>query len=276
MMKRTLTLIALLTFFSTFLAAQARFEIVTEVEGIVAVGDSVFLTIPVTPTGTLDVRVDGLNLSGIIVGGNALLEGIFTLDGPRATDVVPAAAGELSPTALTGRIVDIDKQEIEMGRIQITLLGGWVIVVPVDAALKDEFGNSLELSDFDKGFEKDDFVKAEGKILAGWFVASELKITPEFVCPTGSQHLKTATKFLEYQYKETVERCVQREGGLTGPTQIGITNYEVSSESTLTVGKYVQDERHGLWITMFNTSLVYAECFYHQGELVDGDEACPE
>ena len=276
MMKRTLALIALLTFFSPFLAAQGWFEVVGKV--VADPGpDPVSLTLelqPGPPSLTIDIRVEGLDFTGIDFAENIQLEGIFTLDGARATAIAPG--GELSAKELTGIITDIYINPEDEDEREVTLLGGWVISVPVDATLKDLNGNPLDLiaaphPDDDTVFRFGDFVKAEGEILAGWFTASEMTIVEEFVCPGGAT--LTHTSVLEPElYEDHEDFCLQKKGGFQGRARFTRTDWddEGVSDATITVGRYTQNERHGLWITLFETGAVRLECFYQQDELLFG------
>jgi hypothetical protein len=294
MMKRTLVLIVLLTFFSPFVAAQARFEIVTEVKTV----NSDVLTIQVAPTQFIPIEVTGLDLTDIAEGSVVKMEGILPLGGPVATEVELLGLNEEVIPELTGTIEKTVNTTVGEDILrEVTLYGGWVIRVDGSAELKDLEGFPLELcndpadspDDSCSGnvFKPGNFVRAEGVISQeigeeGLFIASEMKIVEDWPCPTGAKHMHHHV-FEEDYYADDEEYCLQPQkntgGLLTGRARIKNTDYDDLVgvlDATITIGKYVKDERHGLWITLSDAGTVRFKCFYNQGDLVDGDEACFE
>jgi hypothetical protein len=111
-----------------------------------------------------------------------------------------------------------------------------------------------------------------------------MKIVKEFICPQNAvlQHFHT---FEEGAYEDDQDFCVRtkrRGETIDGRTRIKRTTVDELDDpiATITAGRYNGDQRHGLWITIFEFGQVIQECFYNHGTvmvgLLDGDDtSCP-
>jgi hypothetical protein len=176
--------------------------------------------------------------------------------------------------------------DIDVTNHEITLRGGWVISVG-DAEIKDLYKNPLVLCDSacpDNVLKLEDFVFALLDPLEDSFTATEINIVEELVCPQGAAPTHVHV-FEEGLYEDGEDFCLQTnrrgETTLQGRVRITRTEYDGDGEwdATITVGRYAQNQRQGLWITLSEAGSVRLECVYVLDtlvpELLDGENGCP-
>jgi hypothetical protein len=217
-------------------------------------------------------EVDDSILNDSLIGTAVKIEAFDTVDGLIALEILPDDS--LNPVyELKGIITGIDT-----GKREITLFGSH-ISVPEDAEIKNGEGVSIELDELIVGpvmVEGVVNILNEGTEFEGTeFEVTEIKEIAKLECQNNATHIFKAHKPADLTHKTTEHYCESDKGKIVGRTLISFTDYTGEDVSSYTVGKYLDGDRHGYWLSIDVTGNVIRQCRYNQGSLVDGDESCP-
>jgi hypothetical protein len=270
MMKRILSVLCFLIFFSPFPAAAMPLSEMTVPAEMISfdLNRITFEFIPGQPLEVVvkdftEVRdIEDLNqLEGVT---SVRIYALSTAEGLIALEVEPS---DLITYELKGIITEIFDPGDDSGRT-IELLG---TEIPVDnrAEIKDVEGIPLGFGEL--GGKS---AKLEGTAGGGSFIVTEITVIPEFECSANTKHIFKALKPAGLTHKMAEHYCELPSGMRGGATQVSFTDYTGQSDSTYTVGKYANGERQGYWLTIDVTGRVVLECLYEKGDLLDGDQDC--
>ena len=277
--KRGLLASCFFAFFCPFAATAAMpfTEMTAQITGVdydPSTGDGI-ISLAFMDHNPLDVVIDSMTEvdPGILVPDTVVkIEAIDTEEGLLALEISSDDSAypvyELKGI-ITGKCPSPSGSESDCnGNRTIELFG---VDVPVgDVEIKDIAGKPILFDDLNGS------VKVEGVVVEDNFVASEIQEIHPIECTGSSTQIFRAYKPADLTHKTTERYCQLDSGKTAGRTLISFTDYTGQDVSSYTVGKYLRGDKDGYWLSIDVTGNVIRQCLYKRGNLVDGDESCPQ